>query len=161
MLDVVNSLSIFSKVSQDRNISCTSVNDFLQKCLIQLWEFYDNPGFGENWKKRESIIGESAKGIVLDQKSHQLVVRQLRREIKDRCDDLPVEADLATEILKPSEWKHSEFFSIKSGSCVSPTHHPTEIFNSDIKKITSKAKICLQLESKTLFCLKFYQNGHS
>ena len=112
-------------------------------------------------EKTESIIGESAKGIVRDEKSHQLVVRQLRREIKDRCDDLPVEADLATEILKPSEWKRSEFFSIKSGSCVSPTHHPTEIFNSDIKKITSKAKIRLQLESKILFCLKFYQNGHS
>ena len=30
MLHVVNPLSIFSKVSQDRNISCTSVNDSLQ-----------------------------------------------------------------------------------------------------------------------------------
>ena len=30
MLDVVNSLSIFSKVSQDRNISCTCANNSLQ-----------------------------------------------------------------------------------------------------------------------------------
>ena len=29
MLDVVNYLSIFSKVTQDRNISCTSVNNSL------------------------------------------------------------------------------------------------------------------------------------
>ena len=29
-IDVVNSLSIFSKLSQGRNISCTSVNDSLQ-----------------------------------------------------------------------------------------------------------------------------------
>ena len=71
MLDVVNSLSIFSKVSQDRNISCTSVNDSLQKCLIKLGEFYDDPNCGENWKKRESI--KSTKGIVLDEKSRQLV----------------------------------------------------------------------------------------
>ena len=29
-------------------------------------------------------------------------------------------------------------------------YHPTEIFNSDIKTITSKAEICLQLESKNI-----------
>ena len=29
-------------------------------------------------------------------------------------------------------------------------YHPTEIFNSDIKKITSKAEIHLQLESKNI-----------
>ena len=57
---------------------------------------------------------------------------------------------VATKILKPSEWKHSEFFKIKSCSCVSPTYHPTDIFNSDIKKITSKAEIRLQLESKNI-----------
>ena len=74
MLDVVNSLSIFSKVSQDRNFSCTSVNDSLQKCLIKLGVFYDDSNCGENWKKRESIIGKFAKGIVLDEKSRQLVV---------------------------------------------------------------------------------------
>ena len=56
---------------------------------------------------------------------------------------LPVEVYLATKILQPSEWKHSKFFKIKSGSCVSPTHHPTEIFISDIKKITGKAEINL------------------
>ena len=148
MLDVVNSHSIFSKVSQDRKISCTSVNDSLQKCLIKLGEFYDDPNWGENWKKQESIIHKSAKGIVLDEKSRQLVVWQLRCEIKDTCDDLPVEAHLATKIPKPSEWKHSKFFKIKNGSCVSPTYYPTEIFNSDITKITSKAEICFQLESK-------------
>ena len=103
MLDKVNSLSIFSKVSQDRNISCTSVNDSSQKCLIKLGEFYHDPNCRENWKKWESIIGKSAENIVLDEKSRQLVVQQLRREIKDRCDDLPVQADLATKILKPSE----------------------------------------------------------
>ena len=151
MLDIVNSLSIFGKVSQDRNISCTSVNDSLQKSLIKLGQFHDDPNCGENWKKRESIIDKSAKGIVLDEKSRQLVVRQLRREIKDRCNDLPVQADLATKILKPSEWKHSEFFKIKSGSCVSPTYHPAEIFDSDIKKITRKAEIRLQLDSKNIF----------
>ena len=74
VLDVVNSLSIFSKVSQDRNISCTSVNDSLGKCLIKLGEFYDDPNCGENWKKRESI--KSTKSIVLDEKSRQLIVRQ-------------------------------------------------------------------------------------
>ena len=78
-------------------------------------------------KKRETIIGKSAKGIVINEKSRQPVVRQLCREIKDRCDDLPVEADLATKILKTSEWKYSEFFNIKSGSYVSPTYHPTEM----------------------------------
>ena len=40
--------------------------------------------------KMESIIGKSAKGIVLDKKSPQLVVWQLCREIKDACNDLPV-----------------------------------------------------------------------
>ena len=109
MLDVVNARSIFSKVSQDRNIYCASINDSFQNCLIKLEEFYDDLNCGENWKNRESIIGKSAKGIVLDEKSRQLVVRQLRREIKDRCDDLPVESNLVTEILKPSEWKHSKF----------------------------------------------------
>ena len=103
MLDVVNSLSIFSKVSQDRNISCTSVNNSLQKCLIKLGEFYNAPNCEENWKKRKSIIGKSAKGIALDEKSREIVVRQLSREIKKRCDDLPAEADLATKILRPSE----------------------------------------------------------
>ena len=29
-------------------------------------------------------------------------------------------------------------------------YHPTEIFNSDIKKITNKAEIHLQLESKNI-----------
>ena len=104
MLDVVNSLSIISKVSQDRNISCIPVNDSLQKCLIKLGKFYDNPNCEENWKKRGSIIGKSAKGVVLDEKSRRPVVRQLRLEIKDRCDDLPVEADLGTKILNPDEW---------------------------------------------------------
>ena len=150
MLDVVNSLSIFCKVSQDRNISCTSVNDSLQKCLIKLEEFYDNPHCRENWKKRDGIISKFAKGVVLNEKYCQLVVRQLCREIKDRCDDLPAEVDLATKILQPSEWKHSEFFKIKSGSRVSPKYHPTKIFISDTKKITSKAEICLQLESKNI-----------
>ena len=103
MLDVVNSLSIFSKVSQERNISCTSVSSSLQKCLIKLGEFYDDPNCEENWKKRKSIIGKSAKGIVLDEKSRQIAVGQLSREIKKRCDDLPAEADLATKTLKPSE----------------------------------------------------------
>ena len=51
MLDVVNPLSIFSKVSQDRNISCTSVNNSFQKCLVTLAEFYDDRNCGENWKK--------------------------------------------------------------------------------------------------------------
>ena len=83
-------------------------------------------------------------------KSHQLVVRQLPHEIRDRCNDLPVEADLATKILKPKEWKYSKFFKIKSGSCVSPMYHLTEIFNSDIKKNTSKAEIHLQLESNNI-----------
>ena len=133
MLDVVNSLSIFSKVSQDRNISCTSVNNSLQ-CLIKFGEYYD----------------KSTKGIVLDEKCCQLVVQQLRQEMKERCNDLPAEANLAIKIVKPSEWKHYEFFKIKNGSCVSPTYHPTEIFNSDIKKITSKAEIYLQLESKNI-----------
>ena len=103
MLDVVYSLSIFNKASQDRKISCTSVNNSLQKFLIKLVEFFDNPSCGQNWKKRESNIGKSAKGIEVDEKSRQLVVRQLRCEIKDRCDDLPAEANLATNILKPSE----------------------------------------------------------
>ena len=55
----------------------------LQKCLIKLGEFYNNPNSRENWKKWESIIGKSAKGIVLDEKSRQLVAQQLRHEIKD------------------------------------------------------------------------------
>ena len=80
MLDVVNSLLVFSKVSQDRNISCPSVNASLLKSLIKLGEFYDDPNCGENWKKQESIIDKSAKGIALHEKSRQLVVK-LRREI--------------------------------------------------------------------------------
>ena len=131
MLDVVNSLSIFRKVSQDRNISSTSANDSLQKCLIKLGEFYVDPNCEENWKKLESIISKSAKGIALDEKSHQLVVQQLRREVKGMCDDLPAEAELATKILKLREWKHSKFFKIEM-VLVSPTYHPIEIFNSDI-----------------------------
>ena len=51
-------------------------------------------------------MGKSAKG---DEKSC-LDVQQLCPEIKDRCDDLPVEADLGTKILKPNEWKCSKFF---------------------------------------------------
>ena len=69
---------------------------------------------------------------MLHEKSCQLVVQQLHREIKDRRNDLAVEADLATKILKPSEWKYPEFFKIKNGSCVSPMYHPNEIFNADI-----------------------------
>ena len=134
MPNIVNSLSIFSKLSQDRNISCTSVDNSLPKCLIKLEEFYDDPNCRENWKKWESIISKSAKSVVLNEKSHQLVVWQQRCEIKNRCNDLPVEVDLATKTLQPSKWKHSKFFEIKSGSCVSPTYHPTEIFISDIKK---------------------------
>ena len=149
MLDVVNSLSIFRKVSQDRNISCTCGNEYQQKCLIKLGKFYNDPNCGENWKKWKHNIGKSANVIVLDEKSCQLVW-QLCCEIIDRCNDLPAEANLATEILKPSEWKHSEFFKTKSGSCVSPTYHPTEIFNLDIKKIKSKEEICLQLEFKNI-----------
>ena len=117
MLDVVNSLSIFRKVSQGRNISSTSANDSLQKCLIKLGEFYVDPNCEENWKKLKSIISKSAKGIALDEKSRQLVVQQLRREIKGMCDDLPTEAELATKILKLREWKHSKFFKIENGSC--------------------------------------------
>ena len=49
VLDVVNSLSIFTKVSQDRNISRKSVNDSVRKCLIILGEFYDDPS-GKNEK---------------------------------------------------------------------------------------------------------------
>lgn len=45
----------------------------------------------------------------------------------DRCDDLPVEADLGTKILKPNEWKRSKFFKIKSGSCVSPKYHTLSV----------------------------------
>lgn len=106
MLNVVNSLSIFNKVSQDRNIFYASVNNSLQKCQIKLGEFYDDPNSRENWQKWESIMGKSAKG---DEKSC-LDVQQLCPEIKDRCDDLPVEADLGTKILKPNEWKRSKFF---------------------------------------------------
>ena len=61
MLDAVNSLTIFRKVSQDRNISWTSANDSLQKCLIKvnfLGEFHQNPNCRENWKKLESIISK-------------------------------------------------------------------------------------------------------
>ena len=76
MLNIVNSLSIFSKLSQDRNISCTSVDNSLPKCLIKLEEFYDDPNCRENWKKWESIISKSAKSVVLNEKSHQLVVWQ-------------------------------------------------------------------------------------
>ena len=90
MIDVVNSLSIFSKVSHNRNTYCTSVNNSLQKCLIKLGEFNNDPNCGENWKKQESIIGKSANGIVRDKKFRQLVVQQLRLEIKDRCNDLPM-----------------------------------------------------------------------
>lgn len=149
IFDVVNSLAIFSKLSQDRNISCTAVNDSLQKCLIKLDEFYADPNRGDYWKKRESIIGKSTKGTVLEENSRKLVVRQLRREIKDRCDNLPVEADLATQLLKPSEWTHSEFFKM-AGSCISPNYNPTEIFNSEIKKIITTTEIRLQLESKDI-----------
>ena len=59
MLDVVNFLSIFSKVSQDKNISSTSVNDSLQKCLIKLREFHDNPTCGENWEKNGKALAVS------------------------------------------------------------------------------------------------------
>ena len=45
----------------------------------------------------------------------------------DRCDDLPVEADLGTKILKPNEWKRSKFFKIKRGSCVSPKYHTLSV----------------------------------
>ena len=63
MFDVVNILSVFIKVSQDINIPFTSVNHSLQRCLIKLGEFCNNPNCGENWKKWESIISKSAKGI--------------------------------------------------------------------------------------------------
>ena len=56
MLDVVNSLSIFNKASQDRKIYCTSVNNSLQKFLLKLVESYNNPSCGENWKKREALL---------------------------------------------------------------------------------------------------------
>ena len=36
MLDIVNPLTIFGKISQDRNISCKSVKDSWQKCLIKV-----------------------------------------------------------------------------------------------------------------------------
>ena len=68
MRDLESSLSIFSKVSQDRNISCTSINDSLQKCLIKLGKFYDDPNCRENCKERESIIVKLARGIALDEK---------------------------------------------------------------------------------------------
>ena len=77
-------------------------------------------------------------------------MRSLVSFLYDNYDDLPVEAELPAKILNSSQWKHSEFFKIKSGSCVSPTYHLIEIFNSDIKKITSKAEIRLQLESKNV-----------
>ena len=59
MLDIVNFLSIFSKVSQVKNISCKSVNDSLQKCLIKLREFHDNSTCGENWKKNGKALAVS------------------------------------------------------------------------------------------------------
>ena len=73
MLDVVNSLSIFRKVSQDRNISGASGNESLQKCLIKLGKFYNDPNCGENWKKWNHNVGKSAKVIVIDEKFCQLV----------------------------------------------------------------------------------------
>ena len=73
MLHVVNSLSIFRKVSQDRNISGASGNESLQKCLIKLGKFYNDPNCGENWKKWNHNVGKSAKVIVIDEKFCQLV----------------------------------------------------------------------------------------
>ena len=34
--------------------------------------------------------------------------------------------------------------------CVSPTYHATVIFNSDNKKVKSKAEVHLQMESKNI-----------
>ena len=84
------------------------------------------------------------------------MLQQLHDEIKDRCGDLLVEANLGTKILKPSEWKHSIFFKIKSGSWVWPTYHPTEISYSNIEKITSKAEIHLKREAKNVVLSEFF-----
>ena len=60
MVDILSNMSAFSKVSQERDATCAGMSDSLTKCLDRLQLFHDDPERGENWKKRDTILGKSS-----------------------------------------------------------------------------------------------------
>ena len=109
MMDVLSALSAFSKVSQERNVTCGDITDSLQKALTQLQQFEDNPDRGENWRKRDEILGNSSS-VVLDVAVQKNVVAQLKKEISIRCNEVPPETDTIKLVLNPEAWKYEDFF---------------------------------------------------
>ena len=147
MVDILSNMSAFSKVSQERDATCADMSDSLTKCLDRLQLFYDDSERGENWKKRDIILGKSSSKT-LDVSIRKKVVQQLRAEISSRCTEIPPEADTIKQVLKVTSWKHETFFAPKAAGSLFATFSPTDIYNKEIEPLTKKPWLYIQLESK-------------
>jgi hypothetical protein len=122
------------------------MEDALQLCIVNLDRFLSSPDSGRFWKDRSKYgVNETNQ---IDESVRSRFVRSLKRNMEERCgSDFPPIFYEAHQLLQPSRWKPSEFFSQDNSSTgIFAKQRATDIYNKNIDALTSSLSIKKQLE---------------
>ena len=109
MADVLDTVLVFSKVSQTRQLNVSQMEDTLQLVLSNLELFIKNPDCGKAWNSREKFGIEPADDI---SKEYRIKFTSALR-----CgSDFPPSFYDAMELINPIKWKHDNMFTFDSKS---------------------------------------------
>ena len=104
MADVLDTVSVFSKVSQTRQLNVSQMEDTLQLVLLNLERFIKNPDCGKAWNSREKFGIEPADDISKEYR--------IKFTSAPRCgSDFPPSFYDAMELIDPIKWKHDDMFT--------------------------------------------------
>ena len=116
MHDVLESASVFSKVSQGRQTSISEMEDVLQLLLSNLDRFIIDPDSGKLWKSRNEF-GINGPEDEISKDYRKKFTSTLKENVEARCgSDFPPVFYEAMELINPNKSKHDDIFTYDASS---------------------------------------------
>ena len=146
MCDVLETASVFSKVSQTRQITISEMEDVLNLTLANVGQFIEDPGRGKFWKSRDKWQIQPEDEISIEYR--RKFATAIKANFGARCgSDFPPAFYEAMELINPSKWNHEEIFQFDAQSrSIFCKYKPTDFLDKNIELLTSDAFIRRQLE---------------
>ena len=150
MTDVLDTVSVFSKVSQTRQLNVSQMEDTLQLVLSNLELFIKNQDCGKAWNSREKFVIEPADDI--SKECRIIFTSAIRENFELRCgSDFPPSFYDAMELIDPIKWKHDDMFTFDSKSrAIFAKYKSTDYLDRTVETLTNDKFIRKQLEHQQI-----------
>ena len=159
MCDVLENASVFSKVSQTRQITISEMEDVLNLTLANVGQFIEDPGRGKLWKSRNKWQIQPEDEISIEYR--RKFATAINANFEARCgSDFPPVFYEVMELINPSKWNHEEIFQFDAQSrSIFCKYKPTDFLDKNIELLTGDAFIHRQLNTRTLKLTLLRVNG--